>query len=541
MSVTAVTMKDQRSATCWFVGAMSGGEDQTDRFLDEGIWEPNLEASSTMLAQVRAMQIGERIAIRTAFFRKQDLPFDAGGNTVSVMAIKAIGVIIGKSSHGGYLQVRWQRLRPAREWYFSSYQPPIWKVIPGEWEADTLIDFAFLNKPQDIEHVRNSPHRRPGFNGVPPGPNRAPSDRHHHADASRLIAFLQRFQPRDGSPGQRSGERLADDRRRRLPDGDPHRPVGLAPRGPIESNPWASTAAQAMFRGVQETLPEGFEGLPVLNNQATGLSPSLKHLQPASSDVARQGLQSGLAAAQVGPDGAFERFSLDRDAAMALMDGVVNRRDSPGECHPSSALHLHGESAPCIAEDAAFQAASSIAIQMLEERGRGAVLVGVAGIDVALEHLLHAVMGPANTRGDELFLPDRPLGHLGARVALASRLGLIDAGAERALHAMRKLRNAFAHTAASASLSDPAHRDRLEPIVAEARANPLWATLESMLAGQTPTANRPLEPALRDFILLVTLLVVFLEATAQQLRPVSPPMVMGLSGISPAAKPFHPL
>ena len=463
---------------------MCGGEDQTDRFLDEGIWEPNIEASSAMLAQVRAMQIGERIAIKTAFFRRQDLPFDAGGNTVSVMAIKAIGVIIGKSSCGGYLQVRWQRQRPAREWYFSSYQPPIWKVIPGEWEADTLIDFAFLNKAQDIEHVRNSPYRRPGFNGVPPGLHRAPSDRPHHADSSRLIAFLQQSQPRDGSPGRLSGERLADGRQRRLPDSDPHRHVGLAPRGPIESNPGASTTAQ------------------------------------------------------VGPDRAFERFSLDRDAAMALVDGVVNHRDSPGGCRPSSSLLLHGKSTPCSAEDAAFQVASTIAMQMLEERGRGAVLVGVAGIDAALEHLLHAVMAPANTRGDELFLPDRPLGHLGAKVALASRLGLIDAGAERALHAMRKLRNAFAHTAVSASLSDPAHRDRLMPIVAEARANPLWASLEMKLAAQPPSARGPLDPALRDFILLITLLVSFLEGTAQQLRPVSPPMVMGLSGILPTAIPL---
>ena len=36
----------------------------------------------------------------------------------------------------------------------------------------------------------------------------------------------------------------------------------------------------------------------------------------------------------------------------------------------------------------ASQAAGAIALQMLEERGRGAVLVGVARVDAALEHLL---------------------------------------------------------------------------------------------------------------------------------------------------------
>jgi hypothetical protein len=170
---------------------------------------------------------------------------------------------------------------------------------------------------------------------------------------------------------------------------------------------------------------------------------------------------------------------------------------------------------------------------MLEERGRGAVLVGVARVDAALEHLLQALMAPAPEagRGDGLFLPDRPLGSLGAKVALARRLGLIDVRVERALSALRKLRNAFAHSAESASLSDPLHSARLAEIYAEARANPLWAPLETVLASQPPTAHGPLEPALRDYILLITILVAFLEAAAQQLKPYQPPVVMGFSGV----------
>ena len=181
---------------------------------------------------------------------------------------------------------------------------------------------------------------------------------------------------------------------------------------------------------------------------------------------------------------------------------------------------------------AVAQAAQQIALQMLEERGRGAVLVGVARVDAALQHLLQAVMAPASGKGDGLFLPDRPLGSIGAKVALASRLGLIDPAVERALNALRKLRNAFAHSAESASLADPAHSDRLALIYAEARINPLWAPLETVLAAQPPTAHGPLEPALRDYILLITILVAFLEATAQQLRPMLPPVVMGFSGIT---------
>ena len=180
---------------------------------------------------------------------------------------------------------------------------------------------------------------------------------------------------------------------------------------------------------------------------------------------------------------------------------------------------------------AAVAAARTIALQMLEERGRGAVLVGVARVDAALEHLLQAVMAPSPNRGEGLFLPDRPLGSLGAKVALARRLGLIDPAVERALSALRKLRNAFAHSTESASLADPAHSARLAGIHAEARANPLWGPLEVVLAAQPPSAHGPLEPALRDYILLITILVAFLEATAQQLRPYHPPVVMGFSGV----------
>ena len=181
---------------------------------------------------------------------------------------------------------------------------------------------------------------------------------------------------------------------------------------------------------------------------------------------------------------------------------------------------------------AVAQAAQQIALQMLEERGRGAVLVGVARVDTALEHLLQAVMMPAPAKGDGLFLPDRPLGSLGAKVALASRLGLIDVGVERALNALRKLRNAFAHSAASASLADPVHSSRLAEVYVLARANPLWRPLDTVLAAQPPSAHGCLEPTLRDYILLITILVAFLEATAQQLQPIRPPLVMSFSGIT---------
>ena len=50
---------------------------------------------------------------------------------------------------------------------------------------------------------------------------------------------------------------------------------------------------------------------------------------------------------------------------------------------------------PLAPDTAAANAARTIALQMLEERGRGAVLVGVARVDAVLEHLLQALRAPA--------------------------------------------------------------------------------------------------------------------------------------------------
>ena len=175
------------------------------------------------------------------------------------------------------------------------------------------------------------------------------------------------------------------------------------------------------------------------------------------------------------------------------------------------------------------KAAQQIAMQMLEERGRGAVLVGVARVDAALEHLLRSVMSPAPSKGDSLFLPDRPLGSLGAKVTLASRLGLIDPEVEKALGVLRKLRNAFAHSAESASLTDHDHTTRLADVYTDAQRNPLWEPLETALNTHASVAQGQLEPALRDFILLITILVAFLEAIAQQLEPYQAKVMMRFS------------
>ena len=52
----APVVVNSSSSPCWFVGAMiNRGNDQTDRFIDEGIWEHDFDDYIRVLAQVRLM------------------------------------------------------------------------------------------------------------------------------------------------------------------------------------------------------------------------------------------------------------------------------------------------------------------------------------------------------------------------------------------------------------------------------------------------------------------------------------------------------
>lgn len=173
-----------------------------------------------------------------------------------------------------------------------------------------------------------------------------------------------------------------------------------------------------------------------------------------------------------------------------------------------------------IAEDpmakAAADAAQKIATQMLAEKGRGAILVGAARIDTALENLLKSVMAPGSRKEDNLFKPERPLGTFSAKIALAARLSLIEKPVEKAIQAIRKTRNDFAHSFDSNSISDEQHISRLAEAYADARTNPLWAPVETLLT------EAKIEKPLRDYIVLVTVLVAYMEACTHLQEKFSP-------------------
>ena len=66
---------DDPNRQFWFVGAVWGGtDDQTERFLSEGIWQNGHD--NKFSEHVARIQLGDRIAIKASFTMKYRLPFD---------------------------------------------------------------------------------------------------------------------------------------------------------------------------------------------------------------------------------------------------------------------------------------------------------------------------------------------------------------------------------------------------------------------------------------------------------------------------------
>jgi 5-methylcytosine-specific restriction protein B len=360
MSDYFLTSEAHSSGTCWFVGAAFGKtEDKTDDFINDGIWEHGFD-DEKVLAQVRSMQLRDRIAIKAAYTRKQGLPFETWGNTVSVMAIKATGVIVENRGDGQRVRVNWQRVSPVREWYFYTYQRTIWKITPGDWKTDALIDFTFNNKPQDIDRFRNDPYWRERFATDLAELKRFRWIRFYQAIADALvtfsdnrnplITFLQQLQPRVEGLGLLSGDQFDDGSKGFIRDIDPFTLFGLFNRGIKDSNRKAIATELAQFLNVREPVPDSFDGIPVLNNQKSWLFPYAKDRSADHIDKLWQVFNSGLQLADSEDEATQQQFASDFDTAMELYGVAWNLTFGLYWCRPWSFLSLDERSRLYITE-----------------------------------------------------------------------------------------------------------------------------------------------------------------------------------------------
>lgn len=268
--------KDVTSSVTWFVGASFGGnDDQTARFLAESIWEVSNPTDKEM-ALVRSMQPGDRIAIKAAYTRKHGLPFDNRGRTVSVLGVKALGVILDNPQDGERVQVQWQPAEGVREWYFYTFRATIWRVVPGDWMNDALIAFAFDKQPQDVDRFRNEPYWRERFGTIPPDRQRFQWTDFYEAVAEKLLNYADDRTPLIEGIHQIAArvpglgylqDKFPDGTSGPLRDICPFTTMGTFNRSMTDANRKIIAGELAKFLGVTVPVPPSFEGIPVLNNQ----------------------------------------------------------------------------------------------------------------------------------------------------------------------------------------------------------------------------------------------------------------------------------
>ena len=282
------------SKPCWFVGACFGGKiDQTQRFLSEGIWEIN-NPTKNEIAHVKSMNAGDRIAIKATYVRKNSLPFDNRGEIVSVMGIKATGTIKGNPGTGLTVDVDWVQPAELREWYFYTYRATIWRVLPGEWMADGLVEFAFDGMPQDIYRFRNAPFWKERFGDAPTGKHRFQWTQFYEAIATKLLAYkddrsslvaaIHDIATRVNGLSILQ-DQFTDNTAGPFRDICPFTTIGLFNRGITDVNRKSIAKELADFLGVEEAVPETFEGIPILNNQKSWFFCYEKDRLPDDIDV----------------------------------------------------------------------------------------------------------------------------------------------------------------------------------------------------------------------------------------------------------------
>ena len=291
---------------CWFVGATyDGTDDQTPRFLQEGIWENGYQ--DKYLDAVKSIQVGDRIAIKSSYTRKHDLPFDSRGQTVSVMAIKAIGTVKENLGDGRTLKVDWKPFDPPREWYFYTNRSAVWRVLPGDWTTDALIGFTFEEKTQDINRFRNAPYWRERFGDSAVDKRRFNWTRFYEAVADKLLTFRHKRDELiagihviaskvDGLSNLQ--DQFADGSSGPLKDICPFTAMGIFNRGITDANRKAIASELASLLGVSEPVPDSFEGIPILNNQKSWFFGFDNKRQPDDIDTLWEAFAQAIAFAE---------------------------------------------------------------------------------------------------------------------------------------------------------------------------------------------------------------------------------------------------
>lgn len=270
--------QNSRSKNYWFVGAFYNEDgDQTTYFIENGIWQNGYD--DKYLDLVRSIQPGDKIAIKSAYVRKNELPFDNKGYSCSVMAIKAIGTVVENQGDGTTVRVNWEKkFSPPKEWYFYTHRGTIWKINADDWKTQGLIDFTFHDTRQDINRFRNAPYWKKRFGDTPIKSQQFQWTSFYEEFATKLQAYQDNRVPLVQAIHQLAQtcdvlnvlqDQPVKDQPEPLTDICPFTVFALFNRGIKDVNRKLIAKGLADFLQVETPVPESFEGIPLVNDQKT--------------------------------------------------------------------------------------------------------------------------------------------------------------------------------------------------------------------------------------------------------------------------------
>lgn len=143
------TAKLQQTQNHWLVGAYweeLQAPDLTAIFVAEGRWENGYQ--DRFLDDVKAVRPGDRIAIKTAYVQRHNLPFDNQGRPVSCMQIKARGVVAANPGDGRNLSVQWEANFKPFVVYHYTYRRTITAIDAKKHPQ--VIRWIFAGEPQPL-------------------------------------------------------------------------------------------------------------------------------------------------------------------------------------------------------------------------------------------------------------------------------------------------------------------------------------------------------------------------------------------------------
>lgn len=340
----------------WFVGATYNNEDQTARFIEQGVWEVNTEGKQTDL--VKSIKAGEKIAIKSSYTRKNDLPFDNRGHAVSVMAIKAVGTVVENVGDGQTLKVDWEKDIALREWYFFTSRNTVWKVVPETWARVNLIDFTFNGKEQNIDRFRNDVFWRERFGDDPLVISSFGWTKFYEEMASKLLGFRYRRDELIAGIHKISEKSdvvsILNDQYEEgviggpLKDICPFTVMAIFNRGITNDNRRVIAKELAELIGVSEPVPDSFDGIPIVNNQRTWFFGYSYKRQSDDIDILWEVFARAISFADLNDkdegDEASDHFAAAYDKAMEIYGVGWNLTMGLYWIRPWSFLTLDGQS-----------------------------------------------------------------------------------------------------------------------------------------------------------------------------------------------------